>query len=388
MLPLFQHLLGRKSSARHFIAIDVGSNTAIRSLLFSETAEDRISLQKQHFELPRRDTHIDLAPLVDEYLRRILSDYVKRIRTVPAQIVIGLGSSFAVNVIRTVRRERLKPESAVAPEELKDILDSFMRTDAERTVDGETFALAHLMPFRVTLDGYPIHQVSTETSGRILEVEIFGTYAPSALWTRLAGLRALFGGVPIRFISDQAAIAAAMITLMNIADAALIKVGARATEVSLLVDGGIPLTGSFARGGDDVTRAIAARLRVPDADAERIKRQFGAIELPAGTHAAVAEVATTEVEHWLADLVRFFKDNQRTVLPDRVYLYGGGAGFAPLRRAMTETPWYRDLTFHEHITTGLLAAEDIPGLKFRNAVSPVRGPEEVALAALIHRANH
>ena len=388
MLSFLRQLFGRGRSERYFIAIDVGSNTAIRSLLFSEAAHDRISLQKQHFELPRRDTYADLVPLVDAHLRRILSQYVKGIRAVPTGIVIGLGSSFAVNDIRTVRRERPKPENAVEPEEIRGILDGFIATETERTINGEQHALAHLMPFRVTLDGYPIHAVSPTTAGRILEVQIFATYVPSALWARLAGLRALWGGMPIRFISDQAAIAAVVITLMNVPDAALIKIGARVTEVTLLADGGIPLTGRFARGGDDVTRAIAARLRMSDADAERIKRQLGATELPRDTLAAVTGIVTGEVEIWLANLVQFFKDNQRMILPDRVYLYGGGAGLALLRQRLAAKAWYHDLTFRDELGVMPLTAEDIPGLRFRNAVSPVRGPEEVALAALIHRADH
>ena len=388
MMSLFQHLFGRNRSEQYFIAIDVGSHAAVRSILFSENAHDRISLQKQHFELPRRDAHADIAPLVGEYLGRILFQYVKSIRAVPVQIVVGLGSSFAASDVRTVRRERPKPESAVEPKELRGILDGFMQTEAEQTINGEKHALAHLMPFQVTLDGYPIHAVSAETSGRVLEMQIFVTYVPSALWARLAGLRTLFGGIPIRFISNQAAIAAAMITLMNVSDAALVKIGARVTEVTLLAGGGVPLTGGFARGGDDITRAIAERLKSSDADAERIKRQLGTTELRADTLANVTGVVAGAVEQWLTDLVQFFKDNQRTILPDRVYLYGGGASLALLRQAITAKAWYHDLTFRERLTSALLVAEDIPGLKFRNAVSPVRGPEEVALAALIPRASH
>lgn len=384
MTPLFSRILG-KPRTKHCIAVDIGSNTAIRSLRFECDDSACIAAQKQYFELPQREQEADLIPPAIEYLRRLFFQYLKVIGRVPDEILMGLGNHFTFNEIVTERRARERPGEAIRPEELQEMLNDFMEAHREKVIGAKRFALAHLMPFRITADGYQLNALSRHSRGRIIEIALLATYAWSEYWEALVGLRSLLGGLQLTFISNQAAIAAALISVLNVRDALIVKIGAKITEVSLLGEGAMLWTGQFESGGDNFTTAVAERLKMDRRDAERLKRQWGQVSLPASSARRVQEALLAAGEQWLGKLVEFLKCDECSLLPERLYLLGGGARLEAVREALTSQPWYQDLTLLERLKVTRLDAEEFSGTLFRHTSPPLSGPEETALAAVVMR---
>lgn len=370
---------------RHLIAIDIGSNTAIRSLRFEETGSDAVVAQKLHFELPFREEERALIPLMNEQLRKILTQYLREIGHVPDGILIGLGNHFTLNEIAVVRRERPKPLMPLHERELRGLLAEFLKTYQSKTVGAHRYMLAHLMPFRITVDGYPVDTITRETRGRVVEIALLATYADEAFWNILYDLRRMLGGLELHFISDQAAIASSLVAVLGVHDALIIKIGARISEVSLLGDNAIRFTGQFESGGDGITQAIVKRLHVKRSDAERLKRQWGTTLLPTAAHAALGDALRAAVANWIEKLTELLKSEEKFAIPERVYLLGGGARLTLLQDAMNALPWFNELTFLESLDIRSLRAEDIASVVFRNTTPSLSGPEEVALAALAWR---
>lgn len=384
-MPTLLRRLFAGQRARHFIVIDIGSNSAIRSLRFSASNDEYIALKKQYFELPARERDADLIPHINEYLRRLIFQYLREVGRVPDVALIGLGSHFTFNEVITTRRLRKHPREAIRARELQNILGDFLEEHREKLIGDSAYTLVHVMPFRISIDGYPVDTISAHTNGTVVEMSLFTTYALSSYWQSLWQLTSLWGGLELKFISNQAAIAAAVISLLTVPDALLIKIGAKITEVSLVGSNAILFTGQFDYGGNDFTQAIAKRLDMPFRDAEAIKRQWGETLLPLKIRDAAAEAIATAVDSWLEKLVKLCGSDDRFLLPERVFLLGGGARLRTISEIMNSRPWYSDLTFLERLDTRILDAQALAPSVFRNSTPLLNGPEEVALVALAAR---
>ncbi len=377
--------LTSKVKPKFFIAIDIGSPTAIRSIFFDATDRDRLALDTHYIELPSREREIDLIPLIDEHVRRLIFHYLRRGSRIPDGVLIGIGSRLIRNEVDTVEHSRERPSAPLHAEELIRILKDYARTHRVKSVANASYVLASLVPFRLAINGYRIERPTRATAGRNVQISVFATYAQKAYGEALDRMRARWGGMEVRFISDQAAVASAIISLLKVSDALVIKIGAKATEVTLIGDGAVCAIGRFERGGNAFSAAIAKRLGTEPAEAERIKRQLGAAVLPKRAAAAAAAAVAEAAEAWLADLVGLLAAEERCLLPERVYLLGGGAHLSIISEILTAKSWFQELTFLDHIALEVLGAERFAALGFRNAVPPLRGPEHVALASLVGR---
>lgn len=369
------------------IAIDLGSNTAVRSLLFDHDASENncIAIKKQYFELPRRETASDLIMPISEYLRRLIFQYIKEAGRVPGQTLIGLGGHLTFNEIAAERKIRKRPREVVASSELQAMTNNYLERNRSRVINGVPYALVHLMPFRITVDGYHLEVLGENTRGQALEVSLFATYALDSYWETLWRLRSRWGGLNLSFISDQDAVASALVALAKVREALILKIGAKITEASILGDGVILYTGQVDLGGDNFTQAVAKKLGISPGDAEKIKQQWGFVTLPDKISQAAGETMRSVAEIWLNELVKLLKGQDKFVLPEKVYILGGGARLKVIQDILTSKPWYDPLTFHKTVEVRKLEAQDFAAPIFRNTAPPLSGPEEVGLAALAVR---
>lgn len=384
MAGFFSRLAG-KDNIKHFIAVDLGSNTAIRSLLFDQDGATCIVKKKQYFELPVREDDSALITPISEHLRRLIFEYIKGAGKVPDHMLIGLGSHFTFNEIATARVTRKHPRDAIHPSELHDIVNDYLDKHRTAVIGSSLHALVHLMPFRITVDGYRVDVIADNTTGRDLEISLFATYALNSYWEALWRIKSLWGGIDLGFISDQDAIASALVSALNVYDALIVKIGAKKTEVSILGEGVILFTGQFDVGGDNFTQALAHRLSIKRDEALRIKEQLDTAALPDKTAEAAREALNSTASLWLAELVKLLKNQESSVLPKLVYLLGGGARLKAIEEAISTRPWYDELTFVKSIEVKRLEAQDFAAKIFRNTAVPLTGPEEVSLAALAMR---
>lgn len=377
--------LTAKAKPKFFIAIDIGSPTAIRSIFFDATDRDRVALDKHYLELPSRQRETDLIPLIDEHVRRLIFHYLRRQQRIPEGVLIGIGGHLVENEVGVVEHARQHPSSPLRSEELTRILQDYARARPVKSVANASYVLASLVPFRLSVDGYRIERPTRATVGRTVAISVFATYAQSAYARALGRMSARWGGMDVRFVSDQAAVAAAVISLLKVSEALVVKIGAKTTEVTLIGDSAVRSIGRFERGGDAFSAAIAKRLGIEQAEAERIKRQFGTTLLPKRLVAAVQAAASEAAEAWLADLVGLLAAEERSLLPERIYLLGGGARLSAVPEMLAAKPWFQELTFLDRITVEVLGAERFSSLGFRNATPPLSGPENVCLISIVGR---
>lgn len=377
-------IAGRPRS-RSFVAIDAGSHQVIRSLLFREQDGRRTVLNKRVSRLPLRERGTDLLPNIGEHLEALLAHYVREAGNLPEEILVGLGGRFVLNEIASARQARERPDAPIDSDELYRTLRKFLAASGERMIGQNRYCRASVTPFRIRVDGYPVDALSRRTCGRAIEIPLIATYAAERYGEMLSSLRSILGGMPMRWVSNQAAVAAAAISSLGVSEALLIRVGAGITEMSLIAESAIAASIQFAIGGDAFTRAIAGRLDVPWDDAERIKRQVSRLRLPEPSARAADEAIGGTLDRWMNELVRMLKRDLHAPLPERVYLLGGGVKLDAIPRALSTRPWHHGLVSRASVNVITLNAETIADSLFVPAPSPLRGPEEAGLAALAWR---
>lgn len=376
--------LFRRSRPSYFLAIDIGSDTTIRSFLFKEDERRRIALKKWSFELPgRRESH-DSIPFIGRYLHELLLTCIRQAGSCPKEALIGLGGHFTLNGIEVVDVLREREDTPVREEELAAALLVFCREHCQQVADSRRYLLASVVLLGIKLDGQPLPTLSPARRGRMIRFAFFTTYVLDACGELLEELRSRWKGLCLTTVSDQAATAAALIGAVHSHEALLVKVGAKTTEVSVVDHESVLFTGQFPWGGDAVTLAISRRTGLDRLKSEEIKRRFEHGILPRETARTILAAVHGAAQDWVGALRDFLRASG-AVVPERVFLFGGGAGLEAIRAALTSKTWYHGFPSRGAISVTLLGGEAIAGSLFRNREPAISGPEEVALGALAYR---
>ena len=203
------------------------------------------------------------------------------------------------------------------------------------------FQVQDMLPIPVSealLDFYAVSEGMSD-SGPVVNGLLVAAVKESVLANvnavKLAGLQAVevdlipfaISRVQTRAISAQGAVA-------------LVDVGASTTTVVVTV-GGVP---QFVRiipiGGQDVTKAISARLELDEPVAEQAKRALGLpFGMPTPEQRAVMEIIyeiTTEVLNSLRNTLSYYDNTHEAGKVERIVLSGGGAQLNGFSNALSE----------------------------------------------------
>ncbi len=117
--------------------------------------------------------------------------------------------------------------------------------------------------------------------------------------------------------------------------------------------------------------------------AERLKRAYGGGRLVADAQAQVREVLLPGLQAWLEEtegsLARL---NQEELLPEHLYLFGGGSMLPEIIDAVRSLAWSQRLQFARYPQVSPLQPTEVPGVVNRTGLGRQRGDvSALALAA-------
>lgn len=382
MAGLFSRLVKNKGK-RHFIAVDFGSDSAIRSLLIDQKNGESIAVKKQHYELSSPERAADAAEARGRYLHALVFNYIKTAGRVPDEMIVGLGGRFERSEVVRESRPRKDPRKTIDAAEVMSLLSAYAEKNSEKNDEGDHWHLVSMALIQSAVDGYAFNTSTERASGERLEATFFATFLARRQWGAVNKLRSSWGGINIELISIQYAVAQAVAECLGVKNAVIIKIGSEATEVSLLENGQITFAGKAASGGEEFTMAIAKQMAVSRNYAERIKRQWGKVLLPARTGELIKEKLNSAADSWVSKVAGLLRKEKGAVLPASVFVLGGGAELGIAIKAVSQKPWHEDLTFHQRLEVRKLSAEDLAPKIFRNITPMLNGPGEAGLTALV-----
>jgi cell division protein FtsA len=160
----------------------------------------------------------------------------------------------------------------------------------------------------------------------------------------------------------------------------LLDVGGETTDLTLW-QAGKPITlGSLPTGGSALTRSLIRAWDLSTGQAERLKCAYAGRKLTDDDGAKVLDVMSPVLQHWLAGIQSALAQvNEDRLLPQRLYLLGGGSALPEMADALRALVRSGNLSFVRYPKVGQLRPTDVIGVINRTNLGRSQG-DVMALA--------
>lgn len=145
--------------------------------------------------------------------------------------------------------------------------------------------------------------------------------------------------------------------------AIVMDIGGGTTDIAIVDDGGVDGTKMFGIGGRSFTHQIAEAIGTDYDTAEYFKLNPDSPELPAPAREKMDAAIAKNLGVWLDGVqLALGEFNILEVLPQKIFLCGGGAGLMQIQETLATSDWYEELPFTRRPVIHIVDSEDIPGV--------------------------
>ena len=290
----------------------------------------------------------------------------------PEQVVIGIAGELVKGFTTVHDQQRQKADLPITEAELGKLIEGVQRQamrEAERSVTWETglqsvdVRLVHAAVVGAWIDGYAVTN-PIGFQGRNVRIAIFDAFAPLVHLGALQTVAAKLQMELIAVVAEPYAVARVLDSeQVRQGGALFIDVGGGTTDVALVRQGGIEGTRMFALGGRAFTKSIADRLELPFPRAEALKVDY-ARGIAGDREEAVREIVADDVAVWAAGVELVMEELAAgDLLPDRIYLCGGGSRLPEIQAALAERSFTEHLPFARPPEVTILSPEQIETIR-------------------------
>jgi cell division protein FtsA len=338
-------------------ALDIGTEFA-KALVF-EIGEDRrgtvrgVGRKRQGLSHMQSGTVADIPAVVDN-CAVALQEAEEMAGFRPTQVVVGIAGELVKGFTTTHSQERKKPDQPISESELQKLIDLVQREalrEAERSITWETglpnvdVRLVHAAVVGAAIDGYALTN-PVGFQGRHVKIGIFNAFAPLVHLGALQSVTSQLDLELLEVVAEPYAVARVLGSeTIRQSGALFVDVGGGTTDVALVRSGGIEGTRMFALGGRAFTKSLADRLDLPFPRAESLKVDY-ARGLSVERRDEIASIVADDVEVWAAGVELVMEElGGGDLLPNRIYLCGGGSRLPEIREALAAERFWKRLSF-------------------------------------------
>ena len=139
---------------------------------------------------------------------------------------------------------------------------------------------------------------------------------------------------------------------------------------------------SLPTGGTALTRSLLRRWNLAPDRAERLKHAYSSGTMAPELGAQVLEALSPGLQSWLEETeLALARLNQEGLLPQHLYMLGGGSAMPELGDAVRSLAWSRRLQFARYPQVSHLRPTDVPGVVNRTNLG--QGLGDVSALALV-----
>ena len=362
------------------LAIDIGTEV-LKVLLFKCSASGvqivksaRI-FQQQH---AMRSGVIRSLNTVVENCRLAFNEVTETVEPelLPRKVVMGIAGELihGVSVVVNYDRED-KGAQEVDAKEQKNIYshgrESVYANGRNKLAEKYGMDPEDIEVLHVTVSGVEIGGMSVDSligfTGKQVRLHFYASFAPR---TYLDALRNIAGnlGLELMGIVSQPYAMARVVegASERTFNGVFVDIGGGTTDVALVQKGNVSDTQIFSFGGRVFTKRIAREMNLDYRHAEARKLKYSAGALDAKISSKVRSLLQKDLEVWVEGL-RIAMESMEDVslFPPYLYLCGGGAMLADLRRAVIEYPWSDRLPFVRFPKVSLITPEKLDKIEDR-----------------------
>jgi cell division ATPase FtsA len=301
----------------------------------------------------------------------------------PDQILVGLPASQLRGRASSITQRRAHADRPVEERELRSLLGRALRLAANRLSDQDPgWLLVDAAPTAFTVDGRGVtdpvgfrgEEIGANVFAALARVETIQTWGLVARELEFSTLI---------LVAAPLALAASLAEPQGM----LIDVGGATTDLTWWRTGRPVILDTLPTGGMALTRALVEKWSLSPERAERLKQAYASGRLPEDAEAQVLDVLSATLKTWLQDTeAALARMNQDELLPQQVYLFGGGSALPEMMEAARSLAWSQKLRFSRYPQVDRLRPTDVPGVV--NRTDQGRGAGDVSALALAAWAAH
>ena len=272
----------------------------------------------------------------------------------PTQVVIGIAGELVKGFTTSHSQERKRSDVPITDMEMQKLIQGVQHEAlraAERSITWETglpqvdVRLVHAAVTGAQIDGYPVTN-PVGFKGRHVRISIFNAFAPLVHLGALQSVAEQLSLELIEIVAEPYAVARVLANdSVQQTGALFVDIGGGTTDVALVRHGGIEGTRMFALGGRAFTKSLADRLDLPFPRAEEVKIDYSRGH-PVEQRSDVARVIADDVAIWSAGVELVMEElAEGDLLPNRVYLCGGGSRLPEIPAVLKDEKFWRRLPF-------------------------------------------
>jgi cell division protein FtsA len=298
----------------------------------------------------------------------------------PDQVLVGLPASQLRGRAWSITQRRPHPDRPVEVQELEALLERALRLAVNRLLsddrDGANWILVDAAPVTLTVDGRGVTD-PVGFRGREIGATVFAALTRAqviATWGRVAQ--------ELEFSSlTLAATPLALAASQPASQGILVDVGGATTDLIWCQTGRPVMLNSLPTGGEALTHLLLRMWNLSPERAERLKLAYSSGKMAAELGAQVLEVLSPGLQTWLEETeTAMARLNQEGLLPQHLFMLGGGSALPEVTEAVRALAWSRRLQFARYPQVGHLRPTDVPGVV--NRTGRGRGLGDVSALAL------
>lgn len=287
--------------------------------------------------------------------------------------VIGIAGELVKGTTTTVRVTRKQPDKALDLPEIEKIIKLVQERAMAKAKKELTWELGgkevevrlvNSALVGIEIDGYKVTS-PIGFQGSDVVVQLYTAFAPMI---HIGALERTAQQLDLDLLAVAAEpFAVARSVIGNDANATmsavLMDVGGGTTDIAVINDGGVQGTKMFGIGGRAYTRGIERELNVSFQQAEDLKLSLSDGRLPQNRVAAVEGILNKTLDVWINGVeLALGEFTKLDLLPNRIYLCGGGSSLDMLMDKLQSGDWSKDLPMTRKPSVRHIQPEQVWGI--------------------------
>lgn len=374
-MGIFSKVLGYgKVSSDYLLSLDIGTEV-VKALVFKideETGNGNIKgvgKARQGLSDMQSGAVSNISGVIENSRRAI--ERAKQMAGVKKveKAIIGIAGELVKGTTTTIHYERIRTNERIDIPELKNIIqkvqwkafDRIRQQLAWETGHSEIeIRLINAAIVDVRIDGYRVTN-PVGFQGRDVSISIFNAYAPMI---HLGALETIANELKLDLV-NIAAEPYAVARSMGIEDAydfsaVFVDVGGGTTDVAVVRNGGLEGTKMFALGGRAFTKRLSQELGISFEEAEVLKIKYAQGELGKDVSMKIEKMLKHDCGVWLSGIELALSEfSSADVLPNKIFLCGGGSGLPGIKKALLSSSWTKNLSIVPPVKVSFLQPRDV-----------------------------
>jgi len=299
--------------------------------------------------------------------------------------IIGIAGELVKGTTTTVHYNRVDKNVRIGMQELRAIVEKVQEKAFERIKrqlawetgqDDIEVKLINAAITDVRIDGYHMRSPLNFQGGDV-SMSVFNAYAPMV---HLGALEMIAGelGLDVMSIAAEPYAVARAVEVEDMIDfsAIFIDIGGGTTDIAVVRNGGLEGTKMFAIGGRAFTKRLAQAYELPFEEAEEMKIAYAFGKLEPSRTAEIEALFLDDCRVWLGGVeLSLLEFAESDLLPNRIFLCGGGSALPGIRPALLSEEWSSNLPFGATVEVGYLQPKDI--VRVSDATGELTNPQDI-----------